>query len=149
MGADITIASSTCGLFSCSFTHLLYCLLIRVLCVGVLSFGGLALPALTSAPVAWAGDPCCTITSINANGRVTAKELAGKRVFQFQVTDQAILQSLHVGQQVYADFTAMKVSVQPDGGAPCCEIVQAAAPKITPPPVKTGKDTPVVGTKPD
>jgi len=61
--------------------------LLRVRCVGLLSLGGLALQELTSAPVAWAVDPCCGITSINANGRVTAKELAGKRVFQFQVTD--------------------------------------------------------------
>jgi len=67
--------------------------LLRVLCIGVLTLGGLA-----SAPVAWAADACCGITSINANGRVTAKELAGKRVFQFQVTDQAVLKSLRAGQ---------------------------------------------------
>ena len=118
--------------------------LLRVLCVGLLSLGG-----LTSAPVAWAIDPCCSITSINTNGRVTARELAGKRVFQFQVTDQAVLQSLRVGQQIHADFTAMKVSVRPDGISPCCAIVQAAEPKITPPPVKAGKDAPLAGTKPD
>ena len=99
--------------------------LLRVLCIGVLTLGGLAL-----APVAWAGDPCCGITSINANGRVTAKQLAGKRVFQFQVTDQAVLRSLRVGQQVHADFTAMKVSVQPDGGDPCCSIVAGTKPDV-------------------
>jgi len=117
---------------------------LRVFCVGLLSLGG-----LTFAPVAWAVDPCCAITSINANGRVTAKQLAGKRVFQFQVTDQTILRSLRVGQQVHADFTAMKVSVQPDGADPCCFIVQAAAPKVTPPSVRADKRTPVAGTKPD
>lgn len=118
--------------------------LLRVLCVGLLSLGGLA-----SAPVAWAGDPCCGITSINANGRVTARELAGKRVFQFQVTNQAVLRSLRVGQQVHADFTTMKVSVQPDGGDSCCTIVQAAGPKVTPPSVRADKGTPVAATKPD
>jgi hypothetical protein len=47
-------------------------------------------------------------------------------MFQFEVPDKALAKSLRVGQQIHADFTTMKVSVLPDGAAPCCGIVSVA-----------------------
>jgi Cu/Ag efflux protein CusF len=72
------------------------------------------------------GSPCCGIVSINANGVVTAKETQTGRTFQFQVKDQAVLASLHVGQSVWADFAAQAVALAA-GAQPCCGIVGARA----------------------
>jgi Cu/Ag efflux protein CusF len=74
--------------------------------------------------------PCCGITAIDTNtGMVTAQEHATGKTFHFKVTDTAVLKSLKVGQGVYANFAASKVSV--DGVAPCCNIVSAAAAPAT------------------
>lgn len=67
--------------------------------------------------------PCCGITNINAAaGVVTARDLKSGRVFRFQVNDAALLKSMRVGQQVYADFTNNKVRIH--GAQPCCAIIQ-------------------------
>ena len=68
--------------------------------------------------------PCCNITGI-AGDLVTARETGSNRVFQFRVTDKALLSSLHVGQAIHADFATQKVSV--DGSSPCCAIVSGTA----------------------
>jgi Cu/Ag efflux protein CusF len=74
--------------------------------------------------VAWTLTPCCDITAIDAKTTtVTAKETRTGRTFQFKVADQALLRGLKVGQAVHADFTTLKVSVQPDGDEPCCNLV--------------------------
>lgn len=81
--------------------------------------------------------PCCSIVSVNANGLVSAKETATGRTFQFQIKDQALLTSLHVGQQIWADFASRAVSLAA-GGQPCCEITSAAAgPRINTGPART------------
>ncbi len=91
----------------------------------------LSLAMVALAPRAEAGDPCCSITAINAKtGLVTAKEIKTKKTFQFKVnstepvTGAKLLKSLKVGQKVFSDFTKGVVSVNPDGAAPCCGIVQ-------------------------
>ena len=84
-----------------------------------------SLHLLGSAFITEAGEPCCGITNIEGK-LITANETATGKTFQFQVTDQVLLKSLRVDQKVHADFTTMKVSVQPDGSEPCCAIVSAA-----------------------
>jgi len=54
-------------------------------------------------------------------GIVTAKENSTGRMFEFKVTDEKLLQSLKVGEAVYANFASGQVSV--DGVHPCCKIV--------------------------
>jgi hypothetical protein len=89
-----------------------------------------SLPLVALAPPAAAADPCCSITAIEAKTRmVTAKETATGRTFQFQVADAKALKGLTVGQRIHADFTTMKVSLNPDGGAPCCTVVNLRAPR--------------------
>jgi Cu/Ag efflux protein CusF len=74
--------------------------------------------------------PCCPITAIDARtGVVSAKVNASGAAFQFRVTDAALLKSLKVGREVYANFTTEQVSL--DGKVMCCTIIsppQAAAP---------------------
>ena len=65
-------------------------------------------------------NPCCEITSIDASGRVTAQDKATGKSFQFQVNDSGLLNSLHLGQAVSADYAANQVAVAP--GIPCCQI---------------------------
>ena len=61
-------------------------------------------------------------TAIDANTHtVTARENSTGKMFQFKVTNAALLNSLKVGQGVYANFAASQVSVV--NGAPCCNIV--------------------------
>ena len=55
--------------------------------------------------------PCCNITSVNANGLVTAQEIRTGSRFQFRVADKAVLAGLHVGQQVWADFAKQAVAL--------------------------------------
>jgi len=67
------------------------------------------------------GTPCCGIRSIDPRtGVVTATEKASGNTFRFAVADAALLGSLKVGQAVWANFGAKKVSV--DGITPCCGI---------------------------
>src|SRR6202171_3239975 len=70
---------------------------------------------------------CCPITAIDTStGVVTAKENAAGKIFQFKVTDAALLKSLKVGQGVYANFGAMQVSL--DGSTVCCSIISIGSP---------------------
>ncbi len=111
----------------------------------ILTFSGMGQPSqaqvsggpgkLTSrklnAPVP-AATTCCVITAINSTtGMVSATENATGKAFQFKVADSALLNSLKVGQGVYANFGASQVSV--DGKAACCAIVSAAAVPATAP----------------
>ena len=65
---------------------------------------------------AWAGEPCCAVTAIDARaGMVTAREAATGRTFQFKVSDAALLKSLKVGQKISADFKAMTVTLTAAG----------------------------------
>jgi Cu/Ag efflux protein CusF len=69
-------------------------------------------------------NPCCEITNINhvgpIDGIVTAKVSATGQTFQFKVTGAALLNSLKVGQGVFANFKTQQVSV--NGAQPCCNI---------------------------
>lgn len=63
------------------------------------------------------------ITKIDMKTRmVTAHDPLTKQTFQFKVLDNVLLGELKIGQQVFADFKAMKVALQPDR-RPCCNIV--------------------------
>src|SRR5439155_24570016 len=90
----------------------------------------LALLWLTAVPAgAQAGRPvpCCSITAIGARtGIVTAKENSTGRMFEFKVADEKLLQSLKVGEGVYANYSSGQVSV--DGAHPCCNIVSLDPP---------------------
>jgi hypothetical protein len=92
---------------------------------------------LGSAAVSRAAEPCCSIVSIGTSGVVTARDTATGRTLEFQVANRRLLSTLTVGQPVHADFTAMRVSVQPDGAEPCCAIV-SASPAATAPPAGRG-----------
>lgn len=81
-----------------------------------------------------ANSACCAITSIKAPEQlVTAKVNTSGQTFEFKVTNQAVLQSLKVGQVVYANFKTQQVSL--DGVNPCCQIVNLGVgqPGSTPP----------------
>lgn len=90
--------------------------------MALLGSGLLTLSAFSSG---YALEPCCNITAIAGN-LVSATETATGKPFQSHVPNQALAKSLRVGQKIHADFTSMKVSVQPDGAEPCCNIVSAA-----------------------
>ena len=79
-----------------------------------------------------AAEPCCGIVAVQPSGVVTARDTKTGRTFEFRVDDRRLLSTLKPGQPVYADFTTMRVSVQPDGIEPCCGIV-SAAPNATAP----------------
>lgn len=83
-------------------------------------------------PESRAAAPCCGIVDIQPSGVVTARETATGRSFEFRVADRRLLSTLKPGQPVHADFTTMRVSVEPDGQEPCCNIV-SAAPNATAP----------------
>lgn len=71
-----------------------------------------------------ADEPCCEVVAIGGKtGVVAAKDSTTGKLFKFRVKDAALLRSLKVGQKVYADHAAGKVSV--DGIAPCCAIVES------------------------
>jgi len=76
----------------------------------------------------------CSITAIDARtDSVSARMNASKAAFQFRVTDAALLKSLKVGQEVYANFTTKEVSL--DGKKILGEIIslpQSAAPQAGP-----------------
>ena len=59
---------------------------------------------------------------------VTARDTKTGRTFQFKVADARTLTALKVGQPVHADFTTMKVSLNPNGIEPCCNVVNLRAP---------------------
>ncbi|HLZ45607.1 MAG TPA: hypothetical protein VKQ05_08005 [Gemmatimonadales bacterium] len=102
----------------------------------------LILAGFATSPLAGQGTPCCNIVSLNANGLVSAKVTATGRAFQFQVKDQTLLTSLHVGQQIWANFTSRAVSLAANV-EPCCSIVTAAVgPKINAGPARTPTATP-------
>jgi hypothetical protein len=79
-----------------------------------------------------AAEPCCNIVSVQPSGAVTARDAKTGRTFEFRVADRRLLSTLKTGQLVHADFTTMRVSVEPDGSEPCCSIV-SAAPNATAP----------------
>src|ERR1043166_7511409 len=70
---------------------------------------------VNSAPVDGAtvnpGAPCCDITGINSSsGLVTARVIATGQMFQFSVNGATVHQ-LHVGQGVFANFKANRISL--------------------------------------
>jgi Cu/Ag efflux protein CusF len=95
--------------------------------MSVTLLGALFLAIAALSPRAEALDPCCTITAIDAKtSLVTAKDTATGQTFQFKVTDAAQLNSLKVGQGVYANFKTRQVSI--NGIGPCCAIVSLGKP---------------------
>jgi hypothetical protein len=94
-----------------------------------LSIAALSLLSLSESR---AGEPCCSVAAVGPAGVVTARDTKTARTFEFRVEDRRLASTLKPGQPVYADFTTMRVSVQPDGISPCCAIV-SAGPNATPP----------------
>ncbi len=78
-----------------------------------------AATAPTSAPA------CCAITQIDAAARLAQAEVnLSKTQFAFSVPASIAVQSLSVGQPVWANFTTKQVSL--NGRDVCCQIVGAA-----------------------
>lgn len=74
------------------------------------------------------------ITKIDMKNRVvTAHDPHTKQTFQFKVLDNVLLRELKIGQEVFPDFKAMKVALQPDR-RPCCNIVTISIMGTTPAP---------------
>jgi hypothetical protein len=78
--------------------------------------------------LAWAAEPVGAIVSaIDARaGLVTANlktAISGVRTIKFKPNDSKVLKTLKVGQTVYANLTANKVSLRPDYAEPCCAII--------------------------
>lgn len=74
--------------------------------------------------------PCCSVTAVDVRtGIVTAKENSTGRMFEFRVTNAALLAKLRPGTPVYANFGAKQVSL--DGKTACCAItkINAAPPR--------------------
>ena len=70
--------------------------------------------------------PCCQITAIDQRtGIATAKVNATAQAFEFKVANPALLQSLRVGEAIYANFTSHQVSI--DGKTPSGIIVSVGA----------------------
>ena len=80
-----------------------------------------ALYLCLSCGAAFAAEPCCGITAIDArSGTITAFDAVNKRTLQFKAP-ALLVRSLKVGQKVHVDYRTRKVSV--DGIAPCCNVV--------------------------
>jgi hypothetical protein len=78
--------------------------------------------------LAWAAEPVgAVVTAIDGRaGVVTAKlktATSGVRAIQFKPNDPKALKTLKVGQAVYANLAANKVSLRPDYIDPCCAII--------------------------
>ena len=83
-----------------------------------------------SAPQARAASACCGITNIDVKTQlVTAKETVTGRTFTFKVSDAKLLNSLKVGQGVYANFATKQVSI--DGKTACCSMVSVSVTTAT------------------
>ncbi len=68
---------------------------------------------------------CCTIVSFSPiDSMVMARETATGRTFQFKAAP-SVLNTLKVGQAVFANFGTHQVSV--NGASPCCQITSVAA----------------------
>jgi hypothetical protein len=66
--------------------------------------------------------PCCVITMVEPNSvTATGRETSSGRNFQFRPVDRAVMNSLKVGQPIYADFKSKTVSIE--WGKPCCQII--------------------------
>ena len=76
------------------------------------------------------GEPCCSITAINAATRIVSARAKAGTAFQFEVKDAALLRGLRVGQAVNADFNTGKVRIH--GADPCCAIIRPAVKSVTP-----------------
>lgn len=99
------------------------------LIVMVFILAGMPLPAS-------AATPCCIVTGVDIRtGVLAAQERATGRTFQFKVPNATLLKTLHAGSPLYANFSAMQVSL--DGKTACCEIVRASG---AAPPAKVGVD---------
>jgi hypothetical protein len=91
---------------------------------GAVGLGKLGLPGLSLRP-------CCGVTAIDQrSGVVTARENARGRTFQFTVTNAALLRTVRIGQEVYANFTTQQVSL--DGRKACCAIVNSKQAPVSP-----------------
>ncbi|RPH76656.1 MAG: hypothetical protein EHM80_14165 [Nitrospiraceae bacterium] len=60
---------------------------------------------------------------MTSTGLITATDHRSGKTFQFQA-NEAVRDTLRMGQHVYADFGTQQVSV--DGAQPCCAIMSVA-----------------------
>ena len=100
-------------------------LLVALFCLGMFPSGARA--QLTA---------CCSITAIDAaTAIVSAKVNSSGAGFQFKVTDAKSLQSVRVGQGIYANLTTKQVSL--DGKSVCCSMIAAPQVPVSAPATKT------------
>ena len=89
--------------------------------------------SLVLVSLARAQPPCCRVTAIDAATRsVTGEVNASRQTFVFRLEDPKLAAGLKVGQPVWANFAAKKVSL--DGRSACCDITPAigtAAARVT------------------
>lgn len=98
-------------------------------CCGIVS--GAVTPAGPAQVKPAGAEACCNITGIDlAAGTATAKDKATGELLTFAVRDPALLQSLQVGQAVYADRGTQQVSV--NGADVCCSIVSGVSNPVGP-----------------
>ena len=85
------------------------------------------LPVRPTGGMAQAPGPCCVITAVDSLSHlVSARESSTGYRFRFAVRDPKLRVELKVGQKIWADFAANRVSLRP--GVPCCEIVPDGRP---------------------
>lgn len=114
-----------------------------------------ASPAPQSAAAAVPGmplDACCDVTAINkATGIVSARQRSGGKPLEFRVVDASLLTAIRVGQDVFADISGKRVSL--DRKTFCCAIVTvetvvSATPSRTAPPAPAPVAPKVVAAQP-
>ena len=92
------------------------CLATTVITVTAVSAGGQTKPRVDPA------QPCCSIVSIDgAAATATARNTVTGQLLTFAVTDNALLQSLHIGEPIYFNARTRQVGVS--YGQPCCNVV--------------------------
>ncbi|MGQ0766003.1 MAG: hypothetical protein ACT4OZ_10085 [Gemmatimonadota bacterium] len=68
--------------------------------------------------------PCCSIVRIEARrSLVTARERSTGFTFRFAVRSRRLIDSLTIGQPVWADFAARTVKLSATQPQPCCAII--------------------------
>lgn len=92
--------------------------------------------------------PCCSITSIDArSGLVSAEVIATGQGFHFKPNNLAFLNSMKVGEGVYANFKTQKVSL--DGRIICCAIIAVGPASVSQPPIAKAPSPSGPGTTPN
>lgn len=67
---------------------------------------------------------CCLVVGVDsATSIVTARETSSGYTFKFKVSNKRLLNSLKLGDKVWANFTSKKVRLRRSEEDPCCTIL--------------------------